>query len=183
MLSQITINITAAVRILNSKLGQFGKLVSVEKLTRVRGKIYNAVYTFLVRGKVTRCAHFLSIAQFEANFKETRQTKSQALVVTPQNDSWEYKVTNPEKGTSYKVELRHPYLPCDCKDYARQRERNTTGKPIACKHGYAVLKQNLGFASLEDYVTRYTGMNDVDIDQATEYQYEAWQDARACLGY
>jgi len=65
MLTQAIINITAAVRILTAKLGRFGKLVDLERLTRVRGKIYNAVYTFLVSGKVTRCAHFLSVTQFE----------------------------------------------------------------------------------------------------------------------
>lgn len=49
-------------------------------------------------------------------------------------------------------------------------------------HRYAVLG-HLGFSSLEDYVNRYTGPDDVEIDEMIQYQYEAWQDARACLGY
>lgn len=183
MLTQAIINITAAVRILTAKLGKFGRLVVVEKITCVRGRIYNVVYQFSAKGKITRCAHFLSVTQFEENFQEFRQAKSNELTVTPVvGSNWEYKVSNPEKGTSYNVETRHPYIPCTCPDYTRQRERNSHGKPIVCKHGYAVLK-TLGFSSLTDYVTRYTGMNDVDIDEAIEYQYAAWQDARACLGY
>jgi hypothetical protein len=182
MLTQSLISLTSAIRILTAKLSKFGRLVNLEKLTRVRGKIYNAVYTFLVRGKVTRCAHFLSITQFEADFVKNRQEKSQALVITPQSDSWEFAVSNPEKNTTYKVQARHPGLSCACQDYIRQRERNYAGRPIACKHGYAVLGY-LGFASLEDYVNRYTGPDDVEIDEMIQYQYEAWQDARACLGY
>jgi hypothetical protein len=182
MLTQAIINITAAVRILTAKLGRFGKLVDLERLTRVRGKIYNAVYTFLVSGKVTRCAHFLSVTQFEQNFTESRKQNSETLVVTPQNDSWDFAVSNPQKGTQYKVETRHPGLLCNCQDYIRQRDRNYAGRPIACKHGYAVLG-HLGFSSLEDYVNRYTGPDDVEIDEMIQYQYEAWQDARACLGY
>ena len=182
MLTQAIINITAAIRILTAKLGQFGRLVVVEKITRVRGRIYNVVYQFSAKGKITRCAHFLSVTQFEKSFQESRQAKSSKLVVSEVvGASWEYKVSNPEKGTSYKVETRHPYIPCTCPDYARQRVKNFQQNSI-CKHGYAVLK-TLGFSSLKDYVTRYTGMNDVEIDEAIEYQYEAWQDARACLGY
>ena len=183
MLTQSLINLTAAIRILSAKLGKFGKLVTVEKLTHVRGRVYNVIYKFAAKGKITRCAHFLSVSQFEADFKESRQQNTQALTVAqhPQ-DSWVYVVTNTQKNSKYVVATRHPYLSCTCADYAQQRRRNFNQHNMVCKHGYAVLSF-LGYQNFEDYFKRYNGPDDADIDEMIEEQYRAWEDARACLGY
>lgn len=183
MLTQAFINLTSAIRILSAKLGQFGKLVNVEKVAHVRGKIYNVIYKFAAKGKITRCAHFLSVSQFEADFQESRQQKTQALTVTPhQQDSWAYNVINTEKKSKYVVGTRHPYLTCTCADYAQQRRHNFQKHDIVCKHGYAVL-QFLGYQTFEDYFKGYKGPDDVAIDEMIEEQYRAWEDARACLGF
>ena len=185
MLTQSLINLTAAIRILSAKLGKFGKLVSIEKLVHVRGRVYNAVYKFAAKGKgkITRCAHFLSVSQFEADFQESRQQNAQALTVAqhPQ-DNWAYNVTNTKKKSKYVVGTRHPYLTCTCADYAQQRRRNFQKHDIICKHGYAVL-QFLGYQTFEDYFKGYKGPDDTTIDAMIEEQYRAWEDARACLGF
>ena len=186
MLTQKLITVTAAFRILSAKLSEFGQLVFVEKLKHIRGKLYNAVYRFRCGGKISRCACFIGLKQFEESFTTFRKENTANLLIEPQSDCWEFKVYNTSKMTEYKVETRHPSITCQCPDYENQLRRYGRSQEPVCKHGYAVLSF-LGFASINDYLKNYTGPGDADIDRIqTDRYYDYWEqvaDARAALGF
>lgn len=173
----IKFSIASAFRILTAKLSAFGKLAVVERLFRVRGNLFNAVYRIRFGSRLYRWATFMSASEFEAHFIQRRKEDAKKLLVTPSECGGFTEVYNPLKGTSYKINHFTDKLVCNCEDYKNQIDFNIE-KPL-CKHGYAAL-MFMGYSSIENYIAETNW--EVARDEAA-WELGRIEDARACLGF
>ena len=177
MVTQFNIrySISAAFRMLTAKLSKFGKVAVVERLFRVRGNLFNAVYRIRFGNKLYRWASFIGAAQFDAHFIEKRKQDAKKLLVSPHDSGDFMEVYNPQKGNSYKVYYFTNNLVCECEDYKNQKQFGI--KNATCKHGYATL-MFMGFNTLEDYIT--DNKHEIARDEAA-WETQQIEDSRACL--
>lgn len=173
----IRFSISAAFRILTAKLAPFGKLATVERLFRVRGNLFNAVYRIRFGNKLYRWATFMSASEFEAHFIQRRKEDAKKLLVTPSECGDFTEVYNPDKGTSYQVFHFTDKLSCSCEDYCNQVKFKIPNP--TCKHGYAAL-MFMGYGDLEDYIAETNW--EIARDEAA-WELGRIEDARACLGF
>lgn len=163
----IKYSIAAALRIMQARLSKFGKVAVVEKLLRVRGRLFNAIYRIRFGSKLYRWACFLGVNEFDKHFTDRRKEEAKKLI-THHHESGDFvEVFNPEKLSCYRVFYGIDSLDCECEDYKNQVKFNLE-KPL-CKHGWAVLEM-LGYQDIEAYI----GNNQWEIDVS---------DARAYLGF
>lgn len=165
-------SISAAFRIISAKLSAFGKVAMVEKVFRVRGRLFNAVYRIRIGSKVYRWARFIGVDQFEAHFVEKRKEDAKKMIVTPSDCGDFCDVFNPDKNTTYQVFWNTDELRCNCEDYCNQKKFSST-KPV-CKHGYAALFYQ-GYQTIEDFADEvYRGFDEAE---------KRYLDSRSALGF
>lgn len=129
-------------------------LYSVAAARRILGIYYPEIKVVIqVWAKVIlvisdgRRPRFISKKVFKQHFVDRRRQEAKALKVMSEGYHV-FTVTNPKKGSQYRVTSKNDAIYCECEDYKNQL--SFWGKAV-CKHSYAVLF-NMGYSELSQYL-------------------------------